>query len=593
MDILIGNKQVFSSWPLSDFIAKDEVGNVTVFIREVTDTNHYFSSVDKEKGLLYICWGSVYTIPDGNDLMHYLIECYHKGPKYFLNNVDGDLLFFVVDKNGVLSVITDRVGIMPIYHRMYEHDFVMSTDLPLLMQDFTKEDLDFDALNDFLHFGTMLGCYTMSKKVKLLQAGKQLTREEGVISEQMHFILHHNDTDYTEDQLLDMLENSIYSAIKKRFKGKEDGLCMLMSGGMDSRMLLAAINKVLDKKIALFTFGQRYAEEVDVARKCAEVNGNPFRWIKLTPKDFLTNATQYEVMTGGGDMFPQSYVISAVQQFGMKRFTSGAILGPIFGGTFLNDAALQAKGTLKEYLSSNHGLLKMGVFKTDELQSLLKEDRTIRDLFKVGDTNLQEIAEMFDGVSIANGIQSLTMYTRSLRLVFLRDTIPSHFLDSSYILNDIDFLKAISNVPARFKANHYLYQKLFMRIAPEYAAIPYNNTTLPISSPISMWKDGTKGEYQRELLYEKIIKDYNTTHEDKMYYPHFYSDFNGYSRYDNDWKDFFNEYLFKPNSYIYEWFDIEKVKEMYESHLLGEVNHRKRLVYLVSLELFLRSVYNK
>ena len=33
-----------------------------------------------------------------------------------------------------------------------------------------------------------------------------------------------------------------------------------------------------------------------------------------------------------------------------------------------------------------------------------------------------------------------------------------------------------------------------MRIAPEYAAIPYNNTTLPISSPISMWKEGTKGE---------------------------------------------------------------------------------------------------
>ena len=48
MDILVGDKNTISKWPIHGYNKKDEIGHIEVYTREVTDTNHYMSFLVKE-----------------------------------------------------------------------------------------------------------------------------------------------------------------------------------------------------------------------------------------------------------------------------------------------------------------------------------------------------------------------------------------------------------------------------------------------------------------------------------------------------------------------------------------------------------------
>ena len=75
----------------------------------------------------------------------------------------------------------------------------------------------------------------------------------------------------------------------------------------------------------------------------------------------------------------------------------------------------------------------------------------------------------------------------------------------------------------------------------------------------------------------------------KEYYKHYYSDFNGYSRYDPTWKRYFENYLLTEDAYIIrKFFKLDVIKKYYQEHLTYTMNHRKKIVYLLSLEMFFR-----
>ena len=105
-----------------------------------------------------------------------------------------------------------------------------------------------------------------------------------------------------------------------------------------------------------------------------------------------------------------------------------------------------------------------------------------------------------------------------------------------------------------------------------------------------MWKQGTANEAAREKLYADFMSVYNKTHEEKLYYPHYYSDFEGYSRYDAGWKQLFETYLLSPDAVIVNlFFDKQKVEQLYQEHIQGIKNNRKKIIFLTSLEIFLKN----
>lgn len=591
MDLLICTQEYANIIDTNGYIKKDTCRPYEVWIKEVTKVNHYNFFRDKESHTLYIKWGAVYEPEVSVETeMSFLINAFEKNSDSMVN-IDGEFIFVKMEEvTGKITVVSDREGIMPVYYREIKGGLFVATECRKLFYDYCEEDIDKRAVNDFLRFGTLVGNRTMSQKVKLLQGGSVLQYEVGNIKIKRHYKFHYRTVENQDiEKLMDDVVRTYKAAIQKRVKDREKETCIFLSGGMDSRFLLATMNSVCEEKIPTYSFGQNFSEEVEVARQCATLKDNPFFWISVNAADFAGNAEEYENIVCGADMFPQSYIIEAVNQIRQTHFMTGFALDAYMGGTFLDEEAINTELELSQFLKEHLKLLKMNVFSKDELKELCLNS-AVEDFLKYDTLDLEEEAVNYSGIPVKDAIQAFAIDTRAKRLVLCREIVPAKVMDCSYVSADKDFLEAVSKIPAEWRQNHKFYHKLFLDVAPEYANIVYNNTTLPVSAPIEMWKQGTMNEGKRENMYEKIIERYNEEHEEKMYYPHFYSDFNGYSRYDETWKGLFEKYLLKEDAFICKrWFDYGKISKIYQEHIEGKANRRKELIYLTSLEIFMKN----
>ena len=563
-------------------------GSFKILIKEPINTEHFFF-IEKDC-VLYFIFGTLYgqTRQEAFDeLCGFMIE----GQYHSIYSIDGEFVCGSINlRTEQVVVISEREGLIPLYYRMEDSGLTITTDCSLCFHDFRLGDCDYRALNDYLRFGCLIGSETLSKKVRKLIGGSFAVFTDGRVEvKRIHRFFYQDTTDDLE-YLIPSVSKAYRNAITKRISGKECNTCIFLSGGLDSRFLLAETNKAFPGIVSTYCFGQPYSDEVKIAKKCAEVGNNSFKWIALTPESFVRHAEEYERFVCGADMFPQGYILEAVQKISEDYFLTGFALDAYLGGTFLSQEAIEFNGCLSEYVSTHRKQMKMDVFSKTELQEMSKNTE-IASIFDYDDSGLIEDAKNYDSIPVKDSIQAFAIENRAKNLVLLREIVPAKYKDCFHVSCDISFQKTIAHISATFRINHRFYHELFIREAPEYAGIIYNNTQLPVFSPTCRWNEGRRLEEEREKLYEIMIKEYNTTHADRIYYPHFYSDFNGYSRYDSSWLSLFVSYLFADDSVVLNnLFNREKVRKIYEEHIRGTANRRKELVYLTSLEVFFKTV---
>ena len=584
MDIFISDFKV----PLTnEYKLQDVYHNFQIYIsNQFRQDLHYDRYIQDNN--IYLFFGKLYTTVENPAF--YITNAYLKNKN--IADIDGEYIYIIINNLKTIIIYTDKEGIIPIYYSYCDNKLSITTDQKLLFHNFNKDDIHIESINDFLRFGTLLGDYTFSKKVKLIEGGMKWQYTNGDIQQKRYHLFHFDSQNSIKDikKLIYNVSQSYMKAIKKRITEKEvDDSCIFMSGGIDSRFLLALLNKTYtNKKIHTYSFGQPHSEEVDIARKCATLYHNPFDWLEVKPENFIENIDLYSQMTCGADMFPQSYIINIAKQIEKSNFLTGFALDAYLGGTFLNEDAVETSSKLSTFVTSHLKLIKMNALSDEILKKICKKG-IYETIFSNNDRHLIEVAEEYDKYPTKDSIQPFAINNRAKRLVLLRELIPAKYINYSCVSLDKDFLKSIALIPAKLRNNHYFYQKLFINVAPEYANIVYNNTTLPISADLSLWNTGVQNESRREKMFQTIMQN-NDTLKDKQYYPHFYSDFDGYSRYDSQWKELIADCLLNKDSFINQyWFKETELNEMYNQHIQGNKNYRKELIYLTSLEIFLRN----
>lgn len=548
---------------------------------------------DPEKQILYIKFGTIFYVKPQLQLDK-LIELYEEQQLEQCFQVDGDFLFFVVNiRKQSICAVTHREGIMPVYYRRVGEHFVVTTACHVLFQDFDEQSVNWESVNDYLRFGCLLGEHTLSKNVRLIQGGSIATFSDDVKIRRIHRFFYEPEQKNVHD-LMEEIWSSYLSAVRKRLDGVEKDTCVFLSGGLDSRFLLGALNSVCEThRVAAYSFGQENSDEVFVAEQCAALLGNPFFHVRTNAEDFVSHAEEYERLTCGADVFQQGYIIGAAKQVNEKQFMTGFVLDAILGGTFLNEESIMSDSKPSDFIKKNTKALKMNVFTKDELVDLSK-DRNSAKLFEADTNHLTEETEKYDGIPVEDAIQAFGVENRAKNLVLWRETVPAKSLISSYPSTDLAFLQAVRKIPAKLRQNHSLYRELFNRFLPQYARIIYNNTIMPAIAPYEFWKQGAAIEGQREKAFAEFQKQYNLMHSEKIYYPHYYSDFEGYSRYNPSWLAFFDKYLGNPDAFIYQWlFEKKKVDALLNEHRIGQRSRRKQLVYLASLECFFQIAFFK
>lgn len=223
-----------------------------------------------------------------------VLESYLEFGEGFADHLDGMFALALWDaRSGRLVLARDRMGKKPLYYAWTSGgDLVFGSEIKALFCDMrVRPRLDAQALSDFLVLRYVPAPATMFAGVFKLPAATVMRVTAGESRSKIYWDLPcHGDLTIPSDkrQLMQIVRDTIQTAVRKRLMG-DVPLGALLSGGVDSSILVAVASQLLDQPLKTFSvrFGDAPAEfdETPYARFVAERFKTEHREITVGERD--------------------------------------------------------------------------------------------------------------------------------------------------------------------------------------------------------------------------------------------------------------------------------------------------------------------
>ena len=207
-----------------------------------------------------------------------IIHSYKEWGTDVFNHLNGMFGLAIWDvPNERLVVARDAMGIKPVYYRIADGRLTFSSEIrAILAAEESKPEVDPMAVNLFLRFRYTPSPYTILKGVRKLAAGTLLVVEKGRCREERWynfvpapFAAPKKDEEAVEELL------HLYKAAVKRHLLSDVPVGILLSGGLDSGLLLALMNEQGGPWPAYtIGYGETYRDDelIDAAETAAELS---------------------------------------------------------------------------------------------------------------------------------------------------------------------------------------------------------------------------------------------------------------------------------------------------------------------------------
>ena len=209
-------------------------------------------------------------------------------------------------KNERLVVARDAMGIKLIYYKIDNGRLTFGSEIrPILAADGSKPDVDPVALNLFLRFRYTPSPLTIFKGIRKLAPGTMLIARERKMSRRTMVQLQRRNHSHRLEARQRQLKNcsNLYRAAVKRHLLSDVPVGILLSGGLDSGLLLALMNEQGGPWPAYtIGYGKTFdADELVDAAETARVLGARHITVKLDRAEFEQSLAQNRGMFGGTD----------------------------------------------------------------------------------------------------------------------------------------------------------------------------------------------------------------------------------------------------------------------------------------------------
>lgn len=193
-----------------------------------------------------------------------------------------------------LFVARDRLGKKPLYYYVTPDQFLFASELKALMgfKGFPR-NIDPDSIPLFLHYQYIPAPRTVFKNTYKLQPGHYLMYDGHDLRIQPYWSLpdeppSNGPLKQTEEKCLLELEELLSQAVADRLIS-DVPLGALLSGGIDSSLVVALMQRANHSRVRTFTIGFREAEynEAPFASKVAEQLGTEHTELYVSPKEAL------------------------------------------------------------------------------------------------------------------------------------------------------------------------------------------------------------------------------------------------------------------------------------------------------------------
>lgn len=489
------------------------------------------------------------------------------------------------DKEERLLIARDPMGIKCIYYSFENETLTFGSEIrPILIALKEKCDISIRGLNLFLRYRYTPAPMTMYENIKKIAPGSCLIVDKTGVKTKRWWnfkpVLNHKiKTSDIIDNLLDLYQNAI-----KRHLISDVPIGLLLSGGMDSALLLALMNQH-GKDWDTFTvgFGDSYKDdELTDAQNTSRCFQSNHHEVFITKKEFeesLTNVVnQLEEPVATASIVPMYHVCKKTAEFVKVAFVGQ---GPdeLFGG-YTRHVGLNLGKTWRKIPSFLKNTIKKGINNFSHNESVR------RALFSLDvDPRIKRYQSVFS-LAAQNEI------TKLFHPDLLPDTIDNDLFycweDLLPLINDLDeiggfqFLEIRSSLPDEL----LMYaDKLSMAHSLELR-VPYIDKEI-VQFVESIPDDKKINIFRRKELHKRVAKHFlpnSIINRKKRAFSINVVDKWFSESFEGKMKSYFED----EKSIMYNYLDKKEVNKLLYKHQKGTENYYKILFSIVVFEEWLR-----
>ncbi|MEM7620905.1 MAG: N-acetylglutaminylglutamine amidotransferase [Pseudomonadota bacterium] len=256
--------------------------------------------VDNALGLTLVFNGCIYNYPElrkelqdkgysffSNSDTEVILKAYHAWGEDCVHHFQGMFAVVIWEREtGRVFMARDRLGIKPLYYTLDEKALRFASTLPALLRaGGVDTSINPIALNYYMTFHSVVPApHTLFNGVQKLPPANRMTIEPDGKTKQdtyweVSYLRDDNDLHRSENEWIDAVQEGLTRAVKRRLVA-DVPVGVLLSGGLDSSLVVGLLSALGQEKISTFSVG---FEDV------SEEEGNEFRYSDIIAKTYETD----------------------------------------------------------------------------------------------------------------------------------------------------------------------------------------------------------------------------------------------------------------------------------------------------------------
>ena len=567
------------------------------FTNKNPGTQHIFN---KDKSVFIMMLGEVYDYEEQkNELINkdhefqfedndaeFCLHLYEEMGEKAFKKLNGTfcLAIYHVSTHDLL-LVNDRFSSYSLYYHVSDRGtLIFSTQASSILQ--SKEiprELNMEAVFEFFALQRVLGTKTYYKGIRYLPPATFLRYKANTISFDTYWERRYKEEKHPETYYVNKLAETLKKAVKRRTQ-RNYRYGILLSGGMDSRAILASA----EKNIVCFTVGDFENREIKTARRIAGTRGSKHIILKRDIDHYVKLVDQSVSIGDGMYCFEHAHFIGFFDQF---RKECDVLLHGNVPELFFRGANLPRKknvfsikftcklsdDTLEEtfLLNKKYSVYKKNpeILFNEPHASMFKKTvaYSLKNIFVGVDKKVENISDKY--------LWPDTYYT-SRYPSFLNDMHLRAFMNPcSAVLFDNDLLDLHLRMPPDMKSNSRVWNKALAQLNPEIAAIPDANTGL--SPGVNQFLGWMITRYKRttEKL-NRFLRPNLAAHP--SYVQGSWPNFARLIRHNQKMKKLISKTIKDPECLNPDIFNIRKIEGIFRDHMNGKSNHKFFLLLLLT-----------
>ncbi len=544
--------------------------------------------VVERKTSLFASYGDIYSLEgrDFNGDYSALYDRYLESGIGLFNEINGEFCFVIWnEKTKTLTVVTDHLGTKPLYYYHDKKHTIIAPEIKAIMSVIDACPIDRDGVREFFTFGFCLRDHTFLDNIKLALPG-HATEIEARVSKKPYWSIQNfigeEKTTKPFDRLVKEHQELMSRAIDRRIT-RDKTYCVSLSGGLDSRTIVAFLDRLGHENAKTTTFGVSNCLDEKYAKQVARRLNLPNIFHELTP--FKIRESFQEVVSFMDGLLSVKHIHD--YPFLPERYqdwdthVTGYLGDPLHGQRLFPAHPLDPDVSKAK---SDRELCRLLVRKHSQYG--LKGCRLLNE--EDGQERLlQSVMGVVEGSRLSHPLEIsdyFDFHERQRRFIAQIFQLAGKIFDYKMPFTDKPLVEFCLLLPVSLRKKQKLARASFINAFPDLAHIPWQKTHTHLRT--SAFREKITGSiYYYQYALKRLIEVFSKGR--KSFRPaHIYDPYDEWSR--KEFKPLIQGILLDEKTLSRKLYNPQEIKSIVSQHMNGRRNFEEIIYLLFTFEMWHR-----